>query len=582
MRDSIFISYSHKDSDWAERFERMLSTQRDKVRVFRDPNISTGEDWESRLQAEIGRARIALVLVSNDLLGSDYVTGRELPWILKARSDGLIVNWVEIEPSLTPPELQQLQAFKLQSTHRCLNQLHGGDQDEEIKKICERLIGDLDEAARIPRWEFFNRVSEVVHRRFGYAIRREIAVGDHSIVYTADAPGQHLIVKAQVAGLLEEQRPDDLDRFHDELERAKALRHPAFIRLIDWSLETDPRLIVTEFVRARPLRGILRAKNEEGAARLPIDSVRFVLQIIAQALDEYHEAGLVYGNIEPSDVLITKPGEGDWHPRISAYRATQMSLKWEQRAHGFRVTPERLTYLAPEQYEDPKGVTPGTDQYALGLLAIEMLQGHPPVPVGHLADLRTKREFFRNPEAYAGPWSERSADLTAIILRMLSADPSERFGAMSEAAAALGGQATTEGNNRRLAKRSYLRLMDRRDEVLGAFYENLLRERPDLRAKFPESHDWEAQRRVLAAALVRLLNFAGDHGQEVEPTVLSDTAARHRELGLAREDYDHFEQAFLTTLGQFGEGDEELRRAWSECFRAGLGYMKARGSRSQD
>jgi hemoglobin-like flavoprotein len=300
-------------------------------------------------------------------------------------------------------------------------------------------------------------------------------------------------------------------------------------------------------------------------------------------LAEYHEAGLVYTNIRPSDVLITKPSADTWYPHISAYRAAQIHHKWEQRTRQFRINPERLTYVAPEQYAHDV-ITEKTDQYSLGLLAIEMLQGHPPAQVNQLADLEKKTAFFQDPRGYGGDWLARSPALSRVILRMVDPDPGKRWPKMTEVAEALGGQSSVEGNksdvetnNRRIAKQSYLRLMRDRHAFFDGFYKNLFSKRGDLRSKFPSDHDWERQHAVLEAAVGSLLNFSKSHAA-AEPTILTRTARSHQSLGLTADDYEAFGEAFAETLAQFGEDSEEMQGAWRACFAAGMEYMKRHAS----
>ena len=227
MRDSIFISYSREDSRWADRFEEMLATQGDHLRYFRDTSekgerIVEGDDWRSRLQAEISRARVALLLVSPRFFSSGFVTRRELPWLLQARSQGLSLKWVKLEPTLLPSEfeddLTRLQAFKPKSgagpreTRESLSELEESAQAAEIKRICEELVDSLSKDSHSPRRDFMTRVADVVHRRFGYSIFREVAVRENSVAYCADAPGERVLVQAQTPRLLQSAEMSEDDR----------------------------------------------------------------------------------------------------------------------------------------------------------------------------------------------------------------------------------------------------------------------------------------------------------------------------------------------------------------------------------
>jgi hemoglobin-like flavoprotein len=209
-----------------------------------------------------------------------------------------------------------------------------------------------------------------------------------------------------------------------------------------------------------------------------------------------------------------------------------------------------------------------------------MLQGRPPVRVSHLIDLEEKTRFFGDPEAFGGAWLRRSPSLTRIVLRMLHPDADKRWESLAAVVDALGGQATVAENNRWLAKQSYLRLMERRDEFLAAFYQNLFGNREDLEATFPDRSNrrrWKKQYAMLGAAIRDLLNFSAVHGA-AEPTILSETAASHRARGLTSDDYVAFEEAFLHTLPEFDEGSEEMSGAWRACFASGMAYMKRWGT----
>ena len=77
----------------------------------------------------------------------------------------------------------------------------------------------------------------------------------------------------------------------------------------------------------------------------------------------------------------------DWHVRIPKFRMTRMDELEGAPARRLSFHPEVVTYLAPEQHKKLM-ITQKTDQYSLALLAIEMLQGEPPVLVKTLSDIK--------------------------------------------------------------------------------------------------------------------------------------------------------------------------------------------------
>src|SRR6185295_3137379 len=69
----IFISYSHTDISWMERFLRELNAALFKTAtVWSDKDIDRGTDWEHRLAAELDRADVALVLATTEYLQSKW------------------------------------------------------------------------------------------------------------------------------------------------------------------------------------------------------------------------------------------------------------------------------------------------------------------------------------------------------------------------------------------------------------------------------------------------------------------------------------------------------------------------------
>ena len=70
-----------------------------------------------------------------------------------------------------------------------------------------------------------------------------------------------------------------------------------------------------------------------------------------------------------------------------------------------------------------------------------------------------------------------------------------------------------------------------------------------------------------------LLNYS-DKRATTDPTLLTGIAESHRQYGLAKSDFSHFQRSFLKTLAEFGEQDEETQLAWKKTLRLGIDYLK--------
>src|SRR5579862_226765 len=95
--DVVFVSYAREDEQWRRRFATMLAPLgRRGVVVWSDERIPVGVAWRPELERAIVRADAALVLVSPDLLASEFVIGEELP-ALRAR--GIPLCYVHVRAS---------------------------------------------------------------------------------------------------------------------------------------------------------------------------------------------------------------------------------------------------------------------------------------------------------------------------------------------------------------------------------------------------------------------------------------------------------------------------------------------------
>ncbi len=82
-RPSIFLSYAHEDANWASEIEKSLSFLRrsNKIKLWIDRQIPTGEKWETAIFDAVAESNVAILLLSNDFLNSDYIIDTELPLI---------------------------------------------------------------------------------------------------------------------------------------------------------------------------------------------------------------------------------------------------------------------------------------------------------------------------------------------------------------------------------------------------------------------------------------------------------------------------------------------------------------------
>ena len=113
---SIFVSYAHTDEKWLVKLQqhlKVLSKYYNEIDCWDDTKIRGGDKWREEISIAIGKANVAILLVSTAFLASDFIANDELPPILrKAEEEGtrvlpLIVSPCDYEGS----ELAEFQAI---------------------------------------------------------------------------------------------------------------------------------------------------------------------------------------------------------------------------------------------------------------------------------------------------------------------------------------------------------------------------------------------------------------------------------------------------------------------------------------
>jgi hypothetical protein len=98
----VFVSYSHRDTEWLERLQvHMKPLQREGVvELWDDTRIKTSQDWYEEINKALMSSKVAILLVSADFLASDFISTEELPRLLANAQDSI---GVAIMPLIVSP-----------------------------------------------------------------------------------------------------------------------------------------------------------------------------------------------------------------------------------------------------------------------------------------------------------------------------------------------------------------------------------------------------------------------------------------------------------------------------------------------
>ncbi len=227
-------------------------------------------------------------------------------------------------------------------------------------------------------------------------------------------------------------RPDRLSRHGEEMRLAfesearlgASLLHPAIATVYDYGFHAGTPFAVFEFLGGQSLRDLLR-----GRAGLPLEDVQTILARLAQGLDYAHQKGIVHRDLKPENIRCDEHGQ---------FKILDLGLAknfHNDRNWSFAGTP---AYASPEQANEVAS-DGRTDQYALAVIAYEMLSGQRPFQAATCEDMLEKHKSEQAP-ALSSLMPGLPDSVRMAVSRALSKNPNERFTSCCEFASALGAQ----------------------------------------------------------------------------------------------------------------------------------------------
>src|SRR5215204_1139087 len=259
-----------------------------------------------------------------------------------------------------------------------------------------------------------------------YELRGLVGVGGMAEVYLAHDVilGREVALKLLKARYVEDE--EFIERFRREARSAASLASPYIVPIFDrGETEDGTYYIAMEYLPGGTLKDRIRTTG----APPPRIATEVALQI-AQALQTAHKKGIVHRDVKPHNILYADSG----HLKVVDFgiaRATEATTI----SHIGDILGS-VKYMSPEQAAGER-VGPRSDLYSLGVVLYEMLTGRVPFEAKVPADV---------PVEHAGgpPRHPKELDpevpeaLDAIVMRLLSRDPADRYGSAAELIEELG------------------------------------------------------------------------------------------------------------------------------------------------
>jgi serine/threonine-protein kinase len=254
-----------------------------------------------------------------------------------------------------------------------------------------------------------------------YTLEKKLGEGGMGMVYRAS----HSMMRRPTAvKLLPPEKAGEmiLQRFEQEVQQTARLTHPNTIRIYDYGHTPDDVFYYAmEMLDGASLDSVVELDGAQPSGR-----VLRVLEMVAGALAEAHEIGIIHRDIKPANIFLCRQGGEFDIAKVLDFglvkvvdQPTDASVSMDGVVTG---TPQ---YLAPEGLTKPEKVDGRTDLYALGAVGYFMLTGEPVFP-GSVVEV-CGHHLHTEPE----PLSQRvgqelSPEFERLIMWCLEKDPERR------------------------------------------------------------------------------------------------------------------------------------------------------------
>ena len=224
------------------------------------------------------------------------------------------------------------------------------------------------------------------------------------------------------------RRPGAHDRFVIEARALARVRHRNVVDVHAFGETRGSPYLVMEYVSGRTLAELI---DEDLLERRPLAERLAILAQMCDGLTAIHAAGVIHGDLKPSNVLVSRGGRVvllDMGLARLLARSDDAGASWG--------TPD---YTAPEIASGervPAHLLPRSDVYALGCVAYELVAGRLPFVASTATQvLRMHQSMEPRPPSELRP--DVPVQLDRVILRALAKDPARRIPSASDFRAAL-------------------------------------------------------------------------------------------------------------------------------------------------
>jgi len=224
------------------------------------------------------------------------------------------------------------------------------------------------------------------HRIGAYYFRKLLGRGGMGEVYLADDLSLSRQVAIKVIWMEDQQQGASGSTrkawrsFRREMKALSLLDHPTILPLLDCGKQQRQGRILAYLVMPYLEAGSLdqwlgRQSGSHAPVLLTPENVAAIISQLADALQHAHDRGIIHQDVKPCNVLIRgdTPYPGRPDVLLADFGLAKFMATMSSSGQSIRGTQD---YMAPEQWNNES--VPATDQYALAVMAYELLTGELP------------------------------------------------------------------------------------------------------------------------------------------------------------------------------------------------------------
>lgn len=297
-----------------------------------------------------------------------------------------------------------------------------------LSKLHDRLRAEISERERqalqpaaLPEAATSSEAPAGDGRRVGnWRLFHGLGEGGQGMTFLAerDAPRVSGVIKLINPKALDRNAAKALGRFRQEVRIMSTVEHPCVLRMLDADPDATEPWVVTEYMSAGSLAGVLSVTRGDAWRSLRI------ARDVAAGLSEAHGKNVIHRDVKPANILLRDLD----HAVVGDFGIAHLGD-----ATGLTDTREKVRphWFGPPEAEDGRldEPPPSFDVYSLGKVLYVMLSG----------GRRFKRERFRDAENDLARLLDRP-DLEVVnrlLDRMIEEDPRRRFQTMQEVIGAI-------------------------------------------------------------------------------------------------------------------------------------------------